>query len=117
MKKYVEEFLRGYQSRHGVIRKENLPISINSRPELDNSPFVDSKNHKLYQHILGTCQWLVVCGRIDINYAVTSLSRFSVAPRENHLLLAQKLLGYLKKYPKRGYIINPEPPKIDIEYQ
>ena len=60
-----------------------------------------------------SCVWK----RIDINYAVTSLSRFSVAPRENHLLLAQKLLGYLKKYPKRGYIINPEPPKIDIEYQ
>ena len=48
---------------------------------------------------------------------MSSLSRYSVAPREGHLALAQKIFGYLRKYPKRGYIVNPAPPKIDIEYQ
>eukprot|EP00957_Ditylum_brightwellii_P110496 8427787-Ditylum_brightwellii.AAC.1 len=50
-------------------------------------------------------------------YAVSSLSRFLAAPREGHLVLAQKLLGYLKKYPKRGYAINPNPLILDADYE
>ena len=105
--------LSGISWRH---KERNIPMSVNARPELDDSPFLDKDKHKLFQQIIGTCQWLIVCGRIDISYAVTSLSRFSVAPRELHLQLAQKIYGYLKKYPKRGYIIKPESPKINIEY-
>ena len=30
--------------------------------------------------------------------------------------LAKKLYGYLKKYPKKGYYINADPPKIDLEF-
>ena len=26
--------------------------------------------------------------------------------------MARKIFGYLRKYPKRGYVINPDPPKI-----
>ena len=92
-------------------------------PELDDLSLLDDEGVKQYQKIIGICQWVVTSGRFDINYAVSSLSRFSAAPREGHLVLAQKVLGYLKKYPKRGYIINPAPPKIeqnfksvDIEY-
>ena len=116
-KKYVAEVLRSYQSKHGDIKKENIPMSVGIHPELDASDFLNDEGHKLYQHIIGTCQWLIVCGRIDINYAVASLSRFSSSPRENHLKLAVKILGYLKKYPKRGYVINSAKPKIDLNYE
>ena len=30
--------------------------------------------------------------------------------------LSNKVFGYLNKYPKQGYIINPQPLTIDIEY-
>ena len=116
-KKYVTETLRLFQSSHGDIKKESLPMGVDSHPELDNSDFLDKENHKLYQHIIGLCQWLVVCGRIDINYAVSSLSRFNFAPRKNYLTMAIRILGYLKKYPKRGYIINPSKPKVDLDYE
>ena len=29
--------------------------------------------------------------------------------------MAVKVLGYLKKYKKRGYVINPRPPKFDLD--
>ena len=33
------------------------------------------------------------------------------------MILARQVFGYLKKYPKRGYAINPEPLKIDMSYE
>ena len=65
---------------------------------------------------MGIGQWLVVAGRFDINYAILSLSRYAAAPRRGHLGLAEDVLGYLKKYPAQGHIINPKPPKIDAKY-
>jgi hypothetical protein len=108
--KYVNEVLRKYQSTYGDIRKENLPIPTKAHPELDETPLLNAEGIKHYQHIIGICQWLVVAGRFDINYAVSSLSRFAAAPRQGHLELATKIFGYLKKYPNQGYMINPAPP-------
>ena len=116
-KKYVTEVLRRFQEKYGTLKKENNPMSPKIHPELDDSKLLDDAGVAQYQHIIGVCQWLVVAGRFDINFAVASLSRFSVAPREGHLELARKIMGYLKKYPKRGYTINPQPPKISGEYQ
>ena len=78
---------------------------------------LDEDGIRHYQKIIGICQWVVTSGRFDINYAVSSLSRFSAAPREGHLILARKVLGYLKKYPKKGYIINPAPPIIKPKFE
>ena len=44
-------------------------------PELDESDFLDENEYKNYQKIIGICQWLVVTRKIDICYAVSSLSR------------------------------------------
>ena len=50
--------------------------------------------------------------------AVASLSRFAAAPREGHLKMAIYMMGYLKKYPKKGYYINEKDPEIiDNDYE
>jgi hypothetical protein len=116
-KKYVNEALRKFQQLYGEINKENIPIPTKAHPELDDTNLLDAEGIKQYQHIIGVCQWLVVAGRFDINYAVSSMSRFAAAPREGHLQLARKIFGYLRKYPSRGYVINPDPPTFDLEYQ
>ena len=41
----------------------------------------------------------------------------AAAPRKGYLSMAEEVLGYLKKYPSRGYIINPQPPTIDAKYE
>eukprot|EP00957_Ditylum_brightwellii_P105122 8013033-Ditylum_brightwellii.AAC.1 len=116
-KKYVTEVLRKYQDKHGVIVKELLPMQPKKIPELDNSDLLDEAEHNEHQHIIGVGQWLIVAGRFDIMYAVALLGRFAAAPRKGHLILARQIFGYLKKYPKRGYAINPEPLKIDMPYE
>jgi hypothetical protein len=116
-KKYVTEVIRKFRQTYGDIRKESVPMPPKAHPELDDSRLLNHDEVKQFQHIIGVAQWLVVAGRFDINYAVSSLSRFASAPREGHLYLARKLFGYLRKYPNKGYTINPAPPKIDAEYQ
>lgn len=116
-KKYVTEILRRFQQKYGDIKKENIPMSPKAHPELDDTKLLSPDDVKQYQHIIGVCQWLVVAGRFDLGYAVSSLSRFSSAPREGHLECARKIFGYLRKYPSRGYLINPSPPIFDLEYQ
>ena len=54
--------------------------------------------------------------RLDICFAVALLSRFAADPKEGHLKRAITFLGYLKKYPSRGYLINPKDPEINVEY-
>src|SRR5688572_31693492 len=44
--------------------------------------------------------------KFDIFYAVSSLSRYSMAPREGHLKALQKVFGYLRTNPKRKILID-----------
>ena len=37
---------------------------------------------------------------------MSSLARYQCNPREGHLAAVIKIFGYLKKYPKRGIMIN-----------
>ena len=57
---------------------------------------------------------MIVAGRFDLTYDVTSLNRFSAAPREVQIKLSKKVFGYLNKNPKRGYAINRQPLTIHI---
>ena len=68
-----------------------------------------------YQMLIGMAQWACTIGRLDIAFAVSSLSRFSAAPRVHHLELALHLFGYLKKYPSRRIVIDSRPLVIDDE--
>eukprot|EP00957_Ditylum_brightwellii_P082730 6290510-Ditylum_brightwellii.AAC.1 len=38
-------------------------------------------------------------------------------PSAGHLKLARKIFGYLKKYSKRGYVINPTWLQLDLDHQ
>jgi hypothetical protein len=116
-KTYIKEVLRKYQEDHRTLQKKNVPMSSNAHPELDSSEPLDEDGIRQYQKIIGIGQWLVVAGRFDINYAISSLSRYAAAPRKGHLEMAEEVLGYLKKYPARGYVINPKPPSIDPRYE
>jgi hypothetical protein len=98
--------------KHEDIWKENVPMYPKEHLVLDDSPLLNTNGIKEYKHIIGVCQWLVVAGQFNINYTVSSLSRFAAAPCEGHLMLARKIFGYLRKYPNNGYAVNSESPKI-----
>lgn len=82
MEDYIKEVIRKYESKHNLtLKKENNPMPVDARPETDTSELLIVVEHKEFQHIIGLGQWVVIRGRIDIAYAISSLSRFSTAPR------------------------------------
>ena len=83
-------------------------MRVKEQPESDDSPFLNEKYHKEFQHNIGVCQWMIIADIFDLSYAVSSLGRFLSTPLVGHLELFKIIFGYLKKYPKRGYVINPE---------
>ena len=112
--KCILEHIRKFEEEHGTIRKENVPAPTKSHPtlnhpETDTSPLLDSEHTAIFQSAIGACQWSQSSGRFDITFALSSLSRFAVSPRENHLKASLKILGYLKKHPKKGHTIDPSP--------
>ena len=113
MEEYIKEVIRRYEAKHNItLKKENIPMPVDAKPEMDDTDFLSVEKHKQFQHVIGVGQWIVLRGRIDITYAISSLSRFSSSPREGHLLLAHKIFGYLKKFPKKGIVMDPTPPII-----
>ena len=114
MEEFSKEAIRKYETKHSLtIKKENIPIAVDAKPELDDSELLNLDRHREFQHIIGLCQWMIIRGRIDIAYSVSSLSRFSAAPREGHLEMARRILGYLKKFPRKGIVMDPSPPVTD----
>ena len=114
---YTKEMIRKYQADYQPVRKETSPMEAKYHPEFDESPLLLDDGTREYQRIIGTCQWLIVAGRFDLCYAVSSLSRFSSAPRQGHLQHARRIMGYLRKFPRRGFVINPDPPRFHPIYQ
>ena len=55
-------------------------------------------------------------GRFDLEYSVSSLRILSTATQVGHLEMYRRIIGYLKKYLKRGYAINPQPLTIESGY-
>ncbi|CAJ1939864.1 unnamed protein product [Cylindrotheca closterium] len=87
-KTYVEECIRRIQALlppGHLLCTHNTPAPYDgkaSHPEEDKSDFLDDAGKRQYQMLVGMAQWAVTIGRMDIAYAVSSLSRFSSAPRE-----------------------------------
>ncbi|MEM7297751.1 MAG: hypothetical protein AAF391_05735 [Bacteroidota bacterium] len=82
-------------------------------PELEEGELLDEEGRKRHQYIIGILQWISTLGRIDVVYATSSMSRFSNAPKNKHLEAVERILGYLKKYPKKGIVINPTNPQYN----
>jgi hypothetical protein len=102
---YTKEVIRKYQSDYQTVPKEVSPMELKYHPESDDSPLLQKDDAQEYQRIIGSCQWLIVAGRFDLCYAISLLSRFSSAPRQGHLKHARKVMRYLRKFPRRGYVI------------
>ena len=93
-------------------RKAPTPFIEDYHPELDETPLVGPKDITLFKSLLGSANWIITLGRFDIAYAVNTLSRYSMAPREGHLKAMMRILGYLRTMPKGKILIDPNEPSI-----
>jgi hypothetical protein len=66
-------------------------------PEQDTCELLDMKGVKLYQSLIGSLQWIVQLGRLDITTAVMSMSSYCAAPRKGHLDRLKRIIRYLHK--------------------
>jgi hypothetical protein len=73
------------------------PLEKGDHPEIDTSELLEPKQIQMYQSLVGSMQWAVSLGRLDIATAVMTLSGFRALPRQGHLERAQRVVGYLAK--------------------
>jgi len=73
---------------------------------------LDYEEHTKYQMLIGMLNWIVTIGRIDIAFAVSSLSRIIACPRQGHMDRALYVVGYLKKYSNRKIRIDSRDPIV-----
>jgi len=115
---YAKECVRKIEDHPmcgGKLYEHKTPMPENSHPETDDSDLLDITGTKNYQMLLGMAQWAVCLTRFDIAFATSSLSRFNINPRENHLKLTLHMFGYLKKFPNKRILIDSRPLIFDDE--
>ncbi|MEM7375743.1 MAG: reverse transcriptase domain-containing protein, partial [Bacteroidota bacterium] len=81
-----------------------VPMDPEYHPELDESPLLDPVDTSKYKSMIGSLNWILTLGRFDIAFALNTMSRYNMAPRERHALAVQRIFGYLK-YNRNGQII------------
>ena len=76
----VEEILSrlynilGYKIKLKTKKCENIPVLVDSNPEMDESDLLKEDGHNAYQHFIRILQWLRSSGRADIQFSVCLLS-------------------------------------------
>ena len=88
------------------LKSYDSPMAPSDHPELDDSSLVDPEDHGIFRMLIGSAQWVISLGRLDIMYAVSVLSRYCNAPRYGHLSRALRIFGYLKAHAKLSIIID-----------
>ena len=63
--------------------------------------------------MIGSANWIVTLGRMDIAYAVATLARYNMQPREGHLTAIRHVFGYLKRFPQGEILVDPSALKYD----
>ncbi|HEY9300451.1 MAG TPA: Ty1/Copia family ribonuclease HI, partial [Phormidium sp.] len=92
-------------------KRWNTPFCENYHAELDETPLVPSDKISMYQSLLGSANWIITLGRFDICYAINTLSRYAMAPREGHVKAMIRVFGYLQYRPKGKILVDVgEPP-------
>jgi hypothetical protein len=81
----VKEYLAALPCDQMLMKKASGPFAGGYKPELDESPELDSTRANFYQSQIGILRWCVELGRISIITEVSMLSTYLCLPREGHL--------------------------------
>ncbi|OXB40707.1 hypothetical protein B1J91_Tkp57 [Nakaseomyces glabratus] len=81
-------------------KRVHTPLSSSTDYFNDKSPLLDSPT--AYQSLVGQLLFVANTGRPDIAYPISVLSRFLKAPRQVHLIAAQRIMQYLYTTRKHG---------------
>jgi hypothetical protein len=97
-RRYIDKMITDFETMFNEKpRAYSSPLEKGDHPELDDSELLGMDGIKRYQSLIGSAQWAVQLGRIDITTAVMSLSSYRAAPRKGHLSRMKRVIGYLSK--------------------
>ena len=116
--KYIEKMIDTYVRLFGEKPRTKFqsPLEKNDRPELDESELLELPQIKIFQSLVGSCQWVIQLGRFDVAVHVMTLSSFRTAPRVGHLTRMKRIYGYLSKFKQASIRIRTDMPDFsDLE--
>jgi Reverse transcriptase (RNA-dependent DNA polymerase) len=93
-------------------KKQNIPFPDECHPELDTSELLSPPEISKFKSLIGSGNWLITLGRFDIQFAISTLSQYSMAPRVGHMLALHRVFGYLARYPSGMIPIDVSEPPI-----
>lgn len=94
--KYISSLLAQYSMQSANPVSTPLPPNEYPQPLVNPSDALDVASHHEYRKLIGSLLYLSTCTRPDLSFAVNALSRFQQTPSYDHLLLAKRILRYLK---------------------
>jgi len=93
--------------------RANTPMDENYHAEMDTSELCIPDDISKFRSLIGSANWIIILGRFDIQYAVTTLAKYSLAPRYGHLRAMKRVFGYLRKFHKGKILIDVADPKFE----
>ena len=101
-KRYVDKMCDNYSKLfpNSPIQKQyRQPLGTNDHPELDVTAFCNKDETEIFQSLIGSIQWALSIGRMDVQTAVTTISSFQEQPGVGHLERLKCMVGFLASFP------------------
>lgn len=114
---YIKNCIPRLSSMCGMkeFHKYNTPMSEEYHPELDVSELMEPLDISKYKSFIGSANWLITLGHFDIQFAISTLSQYSMAPSKCHMQALHRVLGYLSRYQDGMIPIDVADPPIRME--
>jgi hypothetical protein len=90
---YIDMILQRFDMENS--KPVTTPIATGTKlvKATDKDEVIDTK---LYQSIVGSQMYAMLCTRPDITFAVSQVSQFNASPTSTHKVIARRILRYLK---------------------
>ena len=83
------------------------PFESAYRPGINVTEELDETGVAKFQGFIGTFQWMIELGHMDILTEVSQLSSFQAMPRVGHLEACYAIFAYLRKHPTMSLVFHP----------
>lgn len=99
LKKYTKKMIDGHDNmfRKKLRTRYKPPLENGDHYELNQSTLLDDSGIHKYQFLIGSIQWELSIGRLDMTTAVMNLSEYRSVPRHGRLDCARSIVGYISE--------------------
>ena len=78
-----------------LFKAYKTPFKNDCHPELENFPLCNSKKTSKFKFLVGSANWCITFGQLDMAYAMSTLARYTMAPQKENFKAMEWVFGYL----------------------